>query len=184
MLVVIGIVAVVIALLLPAIAKVRSAHRQSACLGTLRQIATAFQLYAADNGSRYPDPATSNRSWEQMLLVYYRGGTYACPSDVELAPALGSSYDWRDTGDPATTMAGRSVADLRRTESVLAFEALPGWHRKLRVNVIRLDSAAETIDDQALIADLRQPLTRTTTRPTPGMGTVPAPRHNARGRRE
>ena len=156
-LVVIGIIAILIAVLLPAISRVRAAQRNASCLTTLRQIGYAFQLYAADNTQRFPQPATANRSWEQMLRPYYRA-TFYCPADGELFAVFGSSYDWRDTGDSATSLAGKSLADSLRPGAVLAFEALPGWHAKNRINVIRLDQSAATMDDDDCFDDLKSPL--------------------------
>jgi type II secretory pathway pseudopilin PulG len=158
LLVALAIVIAAFGLLVPALAKARAAQRSTACLSTLRQIGHAFQLYASDNSSRMPDPGTANRSWEQMLRPYFDGAFY-CGSDEELYPAVGSSYDWRDTGEATTTLAGRSIAESLRPGAVLAFEALPGWHSKNRINVVRLSTAAESIIQDELFADLSKPLT-------------------------
>jgi prepilin-type N-terminal cleavage/methylation domain-containing protein len=50
LLVVIGIIALLAALLLPALSSAKSNARQVACLGNLRQLEAAYQMYAADNG--------------------------------------------------------------------------------------------------------------------------------------
>jgi type II secretory pathway pseudopilin PulG len=166
LLTVIAIVVVLVALLIPALAKVRSAQRNSSCLSTLRQIAGALHLYASDNGSRLPDPSVANLSWEQMLHSYYRG-PFACPSDLELVPVFGSSYDWRDTGDSATTLAGRPLSDIGRSDAVMAFESLPGWHAKGKINVVRVDNSVQTVDEQQCFQDLKTPLDRGTARAKP-----------------
>ena len=54
MLVVIGIVAVLIGLLLPALGKAREAARRAACLSDLRQVHQAFHLYALQNKDQVP----------------------------------------------------------------------------------------------------------------------------------
>lgn len=92
-----------------------------------------------------------------MLLKYARG-SFACEADTELFPAVGSSYDWRDTGRPATTLAGKSTAEITRPDAVLVFEALPGWHARRKINVARVDGSATTMDDEACFRDLRQPI--------------------------
>src|SRR5271154_3505966 len=50
LLVVIAIIALLAALLLPAMSGAKANARQVACLGNLRQLEAAFQMYAADNG--------------------------------------------------------------------------------------------------------------------------------------
>lgn len=62
MLVVIAIVAVLGALLLPALTRGRAAAKRAQCVGNLRQLGVAAQLYWGDNGGRcfYAVPANTN----------------------------------------------------------------------------------------------------------------------------
>jgi prepilin-type N-terminal cleavage/methylation domain-containing protein/MYXO-CTERM domain-containing protein len=53
LLVVIGIIALLIAILLPSLAKARESANRSACLSNVRQIVTAFIMYTGDNNSKY-----------------------------------------------------------------------------------------------------------------------------------
>jgi hypothetical protein len=92
-----------------------------------------------------------------MLLRYYRG-KFQCPADPELYTTVGSSYDWRDTGDPISTLAGRLLTDVRRSATVLAFEALPGWHAKHQINVVHIDGSAQSLKDEECAADLQLPV--------------------------
>jgi prepilin-type N-terminal cleavage/methylation domain-containing protein/prepilin-type processing-associated H-X9-DG protein len=55
MLVVISIICALIALLLPALGQARASAQRAACLSNLRQLGTAFQLYAQDNLEVLPD---------------------------------------------------------------------------------------------------------------------------------
>jgi type II secretory pathway pseudopilin PulG len=50
LLVVIAIISLLAAMLLPALSNAKANARQIACLGNLRQLEVAFQMYAADNG--------------------------------------------------------------------------------------------------------------------------------------
>jgi len=54
LLVVIGIIALLIAILLPALNKARVAARRVACLSNLRQLAVAMQVYLAQNKGAFP----------------------------------------------------------------------------------------------------------------------------------
>ena len=149
----IGIIAVLLALLFPALVKARSAQRSTACIANLRQISSALQMYAQDNAFRMPVPALANKSWEQMLSPYCRG-TFVCPADEELATVVGSSYDWRDTGIAQSTLAGRSIAENMRPSAIVAFEALPGWHARGMINVARLDNSVTTVPEDEFFNDL------------------------------
>ena len=65
---------------------------------------------------------------------------------------------WRDTGRPETTLAGRTITDTNRPDPVLAFEALPGWHVKGRMNAVLLSGSGQSMDQEACLEDLQQPI--------------------------
>jgi prepilin-type processing-associated H-X9-DG protein/prepilin-type N-terminal cleavage/methylation domain-containing protein len=71
LLVVIGIVAVLIAILLPTLSRAREAAKSVACLSNLRQMATAAQVYAYNHAGHFP-------------IAYYSVAT----------PTLAVSYNW------------------------------------------------------------------------------------------
>jgi type II secretory pathway pseudopilin PulG len=159
LLVSVGLVGLLTALVLPVIGRSRATAQSVACLAHLRQIGAGLLQYAADNDKRLPDPFEVQVSWEELLLKYLPDkGVFRCPSDDELFPAVGSSYDWRDTGRPETTFAGRLITDTNRPDPVLAFEALPGWHVKGRMNAIHLSGAGSSMDQEACLEDLQQPI--------------------------
>jgi prepilin-type N-terminal cleavage/methylation domain-containing protein len=160
-LVVVGIIAIIAAILLPVLSKARAASQKITCLSNLRSIGIAFHLYAEHNTMRLPDPTTTRISWEASLLPYASSSVFKCPSDSEVFPALGSSYDWRDTPDPNSSLAGQNILLAQRSSLVLAFEALPGWHGKMRMNVCYLsDGSAHEMDYEAAMRDLDAPLTQ------------------------
>lgn len=73
LLVVIGIVAVLIALLLPALAGARRQALQVVCMSNLRQVGAAFLAYAHENKGWFPAPATA---WVALSddWVYWQPG--------------------------------------------------------------------------------------------------------------
>jgi hypothetical protein len=83
---------------------------------------------------------------------------FACPSDDEVFPSVGSSYDWRDTADPLTTLAGRPITQPIRADAVLAFESLPGWHQRHWMNALLVNGSAQTMNDDVCLGDLEVPV--------------------------
>jgi prepilin-type N-terminal cleavage/methylation domain-containing protein/prepilin-type processing-associated H-X9-DG protein len=159
LLVVIGIIAVLIGLLLPALSRARASGQSVACLSNLRQIMMAFHLYAGDNKQRLPDPTASQQSWESLLRTYLSAReAYHCAADGGLFDSLRSSYDWRDTPDPATTVAGKVLVEIRRAETVFAFDALPEWHGKGKINAAWADGSAQTMSYKDCLEDLDKPI--------------------------
>jgi len=68
LLVVVAILALVAALLLPALSKARQSPHRAACLSNLRQQSVAWRLYLDDNGGRFPD----RRDLKSVLPEGYR----------------------------------------------------------------------------------------------------------------
>src|SRR3954470_17396810 len=65
LLVVIGIIAVLISLLMPALSRTREHGNRIKCISNMRQIGMAFQSYLHENKLHFPDPAAANHydSW-------------------------------------------------------------------------------------------------------------------------
>lgn len=154
-----GIVLLLAGLVVGVASTVRKSAKNVECIANLKMIGLGFQQYAAANNDKLPDPYANKKSWEASLTPYVGNGPiFYCPSDVEVAPMIGSSYDWRDTGQPATTLAGHGMAEVIRARVVLALEALPGWHVKKMINVVYLDGSTATIDQRECFEDLAKPI--------------------------
>jgi len=72
LLVVIAIIGILAALLLPAIARMRSLGDATGCINNLRQIGVMSGIYAVDHGDRFP-PAWTDKSdgtWLDYLIAY------------------------------------------------------------------------------------------------------------------
>src|SRR4051812_6494097 len=175
----IGILVVLAAILLPVIARARAAGQRVKCLANLRQITMGFHVFAERNHGTLPDPAAAQVSWETLLTPFTQDRKlFACPADAELYPSVGSGYDWRDTPDPSTTLAGQPVTSPGRSSLILVFESLPGWHGRDRINAARLDGSAlemnyvECMRDLSTPNDQPRPLL-----PPPLQPTTPTPRN-------
>jgi prepilin-type N-terminal cleavage/methylation domain-containing protein len=154
-----SIISLLLSLLVPTIMRARAVSDGVNCLSNLRQIGFAFSLYTLDNGSKLPAPGDNGTPWEYSLHRYLpQPRIFECPADTEIGPVVGSSYDWRDTGDPVTTLAGKPLLAAHRGHLVLAFEALPGWHMPKRVNAAWTDGSVHTMDDDEFFSDLDEPV--------------------------
>lgn len=74
LLVVIGIIAILISIILPALSKARDAARRAQCLSNLRQVGLTLQLYAIDNTDRIPIGYDSRAGAWSSYFIYYQGG--------------------------------------------------------------------------------------------------------------
>ena len=162
LLVVIGIIAVLMAILLPLLGHARASSQSTACLSNLRNIMQAFNLYANDNQQHLPppsDPAKSDQSWESYLKKYLATrDAFRCPADNVAFENYLSSYDWRDTPDPRTTLAGRMIVEIQRPDAVFVFDALPEWHARQRINTAWADGSVKSMEYPDWAKDLEKPV--------------------------
>ena len=90
LLVVIGILAAMIALLLPVVSKARRQAAQVTCLSNLRQLGIAFILYAHENGGRVPAPASALQPQPDDWVHWQPGRDI---NESRLWPYLGGDLD-------------------------------------------------------------------------------------------
>lgn len=83
LLVVIGIIAVLIAILLPALGRARESARGTACMSNLRQIANGFWLYVQDNKGYGSPGAAWNVPWGGAQRFHARLGIPGGLGDID-----------------------------------------------------------------------------------------------------
>ena len=98
LLVVIAIIAILAALLLPALSRAKDAAKSTRCKSNLRQIALGLNLYVSDF-QKYPlcaDPFLGKTAyWDAKVLVYCQGnrGVFFCPANKPM-------YQWTNSPVP------------------------------------------------------------------------------------
>jgi prepilin-type N-terminal cleavage/methylation domain-containing protein/prepilin-type processing-associated H-X9-DG protein len=121
LLVVIGIIALLIALLMPTLAKARRQAERVTCQSNLRQVGQALVIYAQEwKGWLYPPGLHSGKApancWTVVVFKKWNPSIMICPSDID--PILEHSYilnnhlEEREIKMGSTNLAGLTPSDV------------------------------------------------------------------------
>jgi prepilin-type processing-associated H-X9-DG protein len=152
LLVVIGIIAVLAALLTPVYQRVTATGQATACISNLRQIGTGLSAYLADNDNAMPILKTAREKKSDQVPVIdntldkyvTQPKTFACPADKNYAQESGTSYVWN------VTLNGQALASLNFLGVVDNYSRIPiiadkeGFHlySENKVNILYADGHA------------------------------------------
>jgi prepilin-type N-terminal cleavage/methylation domain-containing protein len=93
LLVVISIIAILAAMLLPALSRAKGVAQRTSCSNNLRQLRLADSLYTHENDGFFPQRQRSNQ-WDVVLQPYYKEArVLRCPTDRQNVPAIPATND-------------------------------------------------------------------------------------------
>ncbi len=157
LLVVIAIIAILAAILFPVFAQAREAARKASCQSNLKQMGTAWMMYAQDYDERFP--AASPNNWDTCPTMKDRGsfggwignllypytknnGIYTCPSNPTISAVNRGSgcnnnnnvnqwnipYAWTSYGYNYVSLWGAAMSEVSRpADQISIYDAISAW---------------------------------------------------------
>ncbi len=117
LLVVIAIIALLLAILMPSLQRVKKQAQAVACMSNLKQWSYCWHMYLEDSGGKFPEGAAASGDWPDKLRPYYkdRGALTLCPSAKKPYTDGGKvpfgAWRWRPQGGGWTDFAEKPGDD-------------------------------------------------------------------------
>ena len=125
---VIAIIAILLAILMPALQRVRKQARAVACQSNLKQWGVIWNMYTDDNNGFFPKRTSTSGRWIDVLFsYYYRDNKFRlCPQATKVAAPDGAT-DTLTLGGDAETAWGIVAASSGRPIGTAGSYGINGW---------------------------------------------------------
>ncbi len=134
LLVVIAIIAILAAMLLPALSQAKEYARRVSCINDVKQLGLALQMYLDDYEGKYPTRTVSNNRWPALLFDNYQSlKLLVCPSDgpdpisnggptaPDNAPRSYIINGWNDFFGSMTPTKPITESDIKEPSATISF---------------------------------------------------------------
>ncbi len=117
LLVVIAIIALLMAILMPSLQRVRKQAQAVACMSNIKQWSYCWYMYLEDSEAKFPTGAGASGDWPEKMRPYYkdRGALTLCPSATKPYTDGGrvpfGAWRWTDEGGGWTNFASKPGED-------------------------------------------------------------------------
>jgi prepilin-type N-terminal cleavage/methylation domain-containing protein/prepilin-type processing-associated H-X9-DG protein len=139
LLVTIAIIAILAAMLLPALGRSKGAAQRMACVNNLKQILSASLFYTHDNDDQFP--RRSSPSWMETLKPEYQNlNILKCPSDPMASAATNSVYPGHAAPRTYIYNGWNDYFEETLSEEDWELYTIYKWPFGLKVSVIRYPS--------------------------------------------